>query len=190
MATRIPPVAQIGWGGSGINDSLKRLLAKMALGVNIPAPAAKSTTGRHAALAGTAAVAFPGPFTQPAANRNATATFAASYDGGNINLVGLDDFGQPQTETLVAVAASTVVGVKVWSSITSASRTVVGVNAATVSLGTGDKLGLGVKVSAGFIVGTKDGVAELMVLDAANAGVTPTTVPNGAVNYNILVNPE
>jgi hypothetical protein len=198
MVARIAPVASIGYGGAqlgntGPNDGLNRLLGKMALGIYFAAPAAKSATAVHASIAGTTSVVpVTTGITNPAIPRNLTATMAASWDGGNISIVGTDQFDQPQTETITGTAASTVVGVKVWKTITSVAHTAVGVNAAGYSVGTGDKLGLGVKCSVGngFIIGTKDGVGELMVLDVANAGFTPTTVPNAAINYQVLVSPE
>lgn len=183
-------VASLGWGGSGLNDYLKELAPKLALGVNLSNVAAKGTTDVHAALAGTAAVAFPGPITSPATPRNVRAVFAASYDGGNITVTGTDQFGADQTEVITAAAASTVVGTKVFKTITSIVKGAVGVNAATVSIGTGDKLGLGLLPGSTFYILTANGVAEAGTLDEANGGITPTTVPNGTADYNVLVIPK
>lgn len=183
-------ISMLGWGGTGLNDYLKELSSKLALGVNLSNVVAKGTTDVHAALAGTAAVAFPGPITNPAMPRNIRAVFAASYDGGNLTITGTDQFGNTQTETIVAAAASTVVGVKVWKTITSIVKAAVGVNAATVSIGTGDKLGLGLLPGSTFYILTVNGVAEAGTLDEANGGITPTTVPNGTADYNVLVVPK
>ncbi len=152
-------------------------------------PAAASTTGVHAALAGNAAVTFPGPFTSPAVPRNVTATFAGSYDGGNIEVVGTR-LGQVQTETIVASAGNTVAGTKIFDTVTSATRSTTGATANTVSLGWGDKLGTPwafTGVQGLFYV---DGVLQTdHTMDGTNYGVTPHSgdVPNAAKDYLLIV---
>lgn len=152
-------------------------------------PAAASTTGVHAALAGNAAPAFPGPFTSPAVPRNVTATFAGSYDGGDITFVGTR-LGQVQTETIVASAGSTVAGTKIFDTVTSASRSTTGATANTVSLGWGEKLGTPwafTGVQGLFYV---DGVLQTdHTMDGTNYGVTPHSgdVANGTKDYLLIV---
>lgn len=47
-------------------------------------PAADSVAGVHAAVAGTAANAFPGPFTAMDVDRTAKCVFGVGWDGGNV----------------------------------------------------------------------------------------------------------
>lgn len=158
------------------------------LGISVGPIAAKSTTGVHASFAGNnASLAFPGPITNPVSPRNVTAVAAASYDGGNITIVGTNQFDQPQTETIVAVANSTVLGVKIWKTITSIAKAAVGAQAAGVSIGTGDKVGVPYNLSGApalLFVGT---TIEAVTLDATNDGFTPTTVPS-ATTYLLFAN--
>ncbi len=152
-------------------------------------PAAKGTTDVHAAVASNAANAFPGPITNPATPRNLRFVFAASYDGGNLTVVGTNQFGNTQTEVVTAVANSTVVGVKVFKTITSITKAAVGATANTVSVGTGDKIGLTVVPVAGSpVLLTANGVGEAVTFDATNNGFTPTTVPNGSTTYVLTAN--
>lgn len=152
-------------------------------------PAAKGTNNVHAALASNAANAFPGPITNPATPRNVRAVFAASYDGGDITLVGTDQFNRAQTEVITAAAASTVVGVKVWKTITSITKATVGATANTVSIGTGDLIGItDVPVSGSPVLLFTNGVAEAVTFNATANGFTPTTVPNGSVAYVLSFN--
>jgi len=155
--------------------------------------AAKSATAIHAGLAGNAALAFPGPFTNAANPRNANTVCGVGYDGGNVNLVGTDFFDLAQTETIAGVASATTQGVKIWKTITSATRTVVGASAATVSLGTGDKMGIPFRVSgtAGLLFAGATlalSVPEVVVVDPVNSAFTPTSVPNGSIVFSLLVN--
>jgi hypothetical protein len=154
--------------------------------VDLGAPLAASATAVHAAYAGNAVVAFPGPFTNPDVPRNITATFAASYDGGNILLTGLDQFGVAQTETITANAGNTVAGVKIWSSITAATRSAVGATANTVSLGRGTKLGFKDQLST--IVEILDGgtVEAPSSVDYTVYGFVPGTAPNGTHTYQLI----
>lgn len=190
MAFRLPRVASIGWGGSFLNY-LRKFLEKQPLGCNLSNVAAKGTTDVHAAIAGNTSVAeVTTGITNPAHPRNLRVTFAASWDGGNVTVVGTDEFDQVQTETFVAAAGTTVVGSKVFKTVTSVAHTAVGATTNTYSVGTGDKLGFGVKATGSFYVLTVDGVAEAGTLDTTNSGITPTSVPNGTRDYNILVLPE
>lgn len=157
--------------------------------------AAKSVTAVHAAFAGNnASKSFPGPFTNPASPRNFSVTAAASYDGGTVTLTGTDQFDVPQTEAIIPVAGSTVFGVKIWKTNTSAVRSAVGANAAAVSIGTGDKLGATLRLATGtagmLFAGASLAlsVPEVVTVDAATSGFTPTTVPNGTVLFTPVLN--
>jgi hypothetical protein len=152
------------------------------------APAAPDNTGVHAALAGTAAVLFPGPITNPAIPRSVRAVFAAAYDGGDITIVGTNQFDEAQTETIVAVANSTVAGVKIWKTITSITKGAVGANGATVSIGQGSKLGLPQRLASGGGLLMATVTPEAVTVDTTNHAITTTTAPNGAVVFTFIGN--
>jgi hypothetical protein len=126
-----------------------------------------------------------------AAPRNVRATFGANWDGGDIVITGTNQFGRAQTETITGAAGSVVVGAAVWKTITSVAKTAVGTDAGggnTVTVGTGDALGCGtVKVHNAFASLLTDGAAEAVVIDVANSSFSPTTAPNGAHDYQVLV---
>jgi hypothetical protein len=114
-------------------------LLRMATSTASAIPAYNYTL--HAAFAGNdASNTFPGPITQPVAPRNVEAVFAASYDGGDITVVGTaEDKLTAQTETIAATANTTVKGSKVFGTITSITKGAVGNNAATVTIKAGNK---------------------------------------------------
>jgi len=195
---RVFPIASPGyfllwrWSSTGsasgafLSDAVNSGAAGANAGlVSLGAPLAASATAVHAALAGTAAVDYPGPFTNPDVPRNVTGVFATSYDGGNITITGTDQFDQPQTETLTAVANSTVAGTKIFKTVTAARRSTVGANGATASLGRGTKLGMkNVFTTAVIIV---DGAVEAPAsADYTNFGFVPTTAADGAHVYQVL----
>lgn len=159
-----------------------------ALLISVGPIAAKSATAVHASVAGNAAAnLFPGPITNPASPRNVTAVAAASYDGGSLTIVGTDQFDRPQTEVIAAVAASTVLGTKIFKTITSITKAAVGADAAGVSVGTGDKIGVPYNIANNVghaYVGT---TIEAATIDSTVDGFTPTTVPN-ATTYVLVAN--
>lgn len=157
--------------------------------VSLGAAAAKSATGVHAGIAGTTSIdPVTTGLTNPAQPRNVSATFAALWDGGNVIVKGTNQWGLEISETIVAVAGSTVYGTKIFKTVTSIEHTVVGVAADAYSVGTGDKLGVSVDVVDTLGMGMADGVAEVATVDALNDAVTFTTVPNGAKVLVALLN--
>jgi hypothetical protein len=151
-------------------------------------PAAKGTTDVHAAVAGNAASnTFPGPFTNPAQPRNLRLTMATSYDGGDVVVAGTNQFDEPISETFATGSNVVRVGSKVFKTITGATKAAVGANAATVSIGTGDKIALPFRV--GSTVGTLQATTtnEAVTVDAVEHAFTPTTAPNGAIVFTLLV---
>jgi hypothetical protein len=151
-------------------------------------PAAKGTNDVHAAFAGdNAALAFPGAFTNPAQPRNLRVTMAADYDGGNVTVLGTDQFGQPQSEVFTTGSNVTRVGTKVFATVTGATKAAVGSDAATASIGTGDKIGLPFRVasSVGMLQATTTN--EAVTIDATEHAFTPTTAPNGSIVFTLLV---
>lgn len=155
--------------------------------ISLGTPAAGAAV--HAAVAGNAvANLFPGPITQPSVPRNLSFVFAASYDGGNITVVGTDQFDQPQTEVITAVASSTVPGVRIFKTVTSITKAAVGANPATVTVNSGVKLGITVVPVNDVVLGAVNGVFEAVTFDLANRAVTYTTAPNGSRVLTLLVN--
>jgi len=168
------------------NDTNLGRAALVAGGTNV---AAKGTTDVHAAVASNAVNLFPGPITNPAVPRNLRAVFAASYDGGNITVVGTNQFNVATTEVIVASAGATVVGVKVFKTITSITKATVGATANTVSIGTGDLLGIVPVPQVGSpVLLAVNGVGEAVTFDATYNAFTATSIPNGSRSYVLTVN--
>jgi len=142
------------------------------------------------ALAGGSDVgtAFPGPFTSPVWGRNLRLVFATNYDGGNVTVTGTRN-GAVQTEVVVAVAGTTVVGLKVWDTVVSAVKAAVGSNEAAVSIGTGDTLspGVGIILTDNIAQLWVAGTSEAVTVSATTNTVIPTTTPN-ATTYRLLAN--
>lgn len=130
-----------------------------------------------------------------AAPRNLIATFGANWDGGKITVTGTDQFGKAQTEELASNTGSTTVGTKVWKTVTGATKETVGVDGGggnTVTLGTGDKLACGTaKLTLPFCECRLDsGAATAVTVDQTLSAFTPTAVPDGSVDYTLLVYTE
>lgn len=175
---------------SAVPDVLEAMSgAPQAILLPAVVPAAKSTTAVHAAVAGNSATnLFPGPYTNPVTPRNVTAVAAASYDGGALTVVGTNQFDAAQTEVITPVAGSTVLGLKVFKTVTSVTKAAVGAAAAAVSVGTGDKIGVTWNVANTTGLAFVNGVLEAVTVDATNDGWTATSVPNGALSFVVLLN--
>ncbi len=155
--------------------------------VSVVDPAAKSSNSVHANLNSTAVNAFPGPIANPAIPRNLRCVFDAAWDGGDVTIVGTDQYDNDVTEVIADVAGTTVVGVKIFKTITSITKQTVGVaSAKPVSVGTGDKLGVVGNLSGTAAVLTVDGTAEAVTVDATYDGFSPTTAPDGAKDYVLI----
>lgn len=157
---------------------------------------AKVANGVVAATAGTAANALVlvDPMTALAGGaRNIVATFGAGWDGGTVTVTGTGQFDEVVSEQFVGVVGgNTVTGTKLFKTVTSAVKSAVGINAATVTIGTGDKVGLNKRlVDAVGGVLLCDGTIEAATLDKgavsqSTNGFTPTTAPNGAHDYVLI----
>jgi hypothetical protein len=80
--------------------------------------------------------------------RNITATGATGADA-ILNIVGTDVYGKALTETLTLNGTATIQGVKAFKTVTSITPNGgVGLGATDVTVGTGSKLGLPVKLNA------------------------------------------
>jgi len=163
-------------------------LATVARLFTVTGADAKGTTAVHANFAGNnGSNNFPGAFTSPDVPRNLTVTFAVGWDGGNVNVVGTNQYDAAVNEDFVANPGSTVVGAKTFKTVTSATKGAVGVAVAAASIGTGDALGVDEPIANGIM--TVDGVAEAVTVDATNDNFTAgTTLPNGTRVYRLLAN--
>jgi hypothetical protein len=124
--------------------------------------------------------------TTPDFPRNLTADFGATWDGGDLTVVGIDHTGKQVTEVLVDNPGGTTEGNVAWKSLISVTKGAVGAAAGTASLGYSTKLGLGSKpLVAGSALCFVDGVAVLPTLDAANGTVISATAPNGTRDFII-----
>lgn len=174
------------------NPALQDVFAQGLAAFYIPDLAAGAVNILGAKAGNGATRSWTAGITSPVHPRNVQVVFAASYDGGNVTLTGFDQFGRAQTETITAQAATTVEGTKVWKTITQvALPSTPGANAATFTLNTGATattlIGLPVPLLGAWGQGFHDGVAELMTFNATVHAFTPTTNPNGSVDFLVLV---
>lgn len=166
-------------------DALDAVVASRVVAVTDPV--AKGTDDVHAIYDDTDAD-FPGPFTDPDVPRNLRVTKAASWDGGTITVTGTDQFDQPVSEVFNDDVETTV-GVKIFKTVTGAVKSIAaGVGGDGASIGTGDKLGLPYQLADEVGIGLAAGAVEAMTFDATYSAVTPTTVPDAATTYTLLVN--
>lgn len=148
---------------------------------------AQSNTAVHAAYAATAANIMTGTFTSPDVPRNIKCVFSAGYDGGNVTVSGTGWNDLPVTETFTGTASTTQTGSVMFKTVTGAVKTTVG-TAGTVSIGTGIKLAIGANTGSAFGMLSVAAVAEAVTIDATNDSFQPTTAPDGAADFLLLVN--
>lgn len=151
------------------------------------APDAAGTTDVHAAVQADDANAFPGPITAPDVPRTLQVAFAASWDGGDVTVVGTDQFGNAQTETFADVAGTTVAGSKIFKTVTSITKETVGATTNTASVGYGPILGIPAKLSGTSHLLFADGVAEAGTFDATENSVDTATAPDGSAEFVVMV---
>lgn len=131
---------------------------------------------------------FPGPFTDPDVARNLRVTFSADWDGGDVTVTGTDQFDAAVSEVFEDVAGTTVVGVKIFKTVTGATKeTAAGVTGDGASIGTGDTLGLPLELADEVGMGFVAAVAEEIVLDDTYHSFVPDTTP-ADTTYTVLVN--
>ncbi|HUW17251.1 MAG TPA: hypothetical protein VMW94_09260 [Actinomycetes bacterium] len=147
-------------------------------------PATATVAAVHAAHLPSGADVFPGPFTNPDVPRNVAVTFGAGWDGGNIVIDGTDQFGNAAQDTIVANPGAQVLGVVIFATVTAATKGAIGVGAVGSSIDTGDQLGLTRPLAGPVGVLAVDGTTEVGVWDGVYHSVLPTTVANGARQYN------
>lgn len=144
----------------------------------------------HAAIASNNASAVTTALTNPVIPRTVQVVFTALWDGGDITIVGTDQFDNAQTEVIADVAGSTVQGVKVWKTITSISNETVGAGGGlTATVQTGPTLGLLTAISgSAFGIATASGAADNAVFNATYNSVTFAAAPNGSRTYVVTYN--
>lgn len=184
LAKRGDYVAQAADEGLGIENTAGQLTFLRFTDV-----AAAGSTGIGASLAGNSTNNSMTISAQPTYARMIRAAFAASWDGGNIVLVGTDQDGAPLTETLTSNPNNTRDSTKAFKTLISATKTAVGATANAVTLGNGPSLGFGVKgVVTNSAILISNGVAEAFgSIDYTNRLWTPTTGFNGTNDYNIIL---
>lgn len=162
--------------------------------ISLVNPAAKSATSVHGTLYGDAAgpVAAATGITNPTIPRNLRCTFGHTWDGGDVTVTGTDQFDAAQTETFTAAIDTVAVGVKIFKTVTGVAYAGGGSGTHatnTLTVGTGDKLGCGVAklINTFGECRIETGAEDPVILDSTVSGFTPTTVPDGAHDYDLLV---
>lgn len=156
--------------------------------VRAPVAANTNAVSSVGLAANSASNAFP-LSGNPDVPRNLQYAFPASWDGGNIVVVGTNAQGNTITETAVAVANSTVVGSQAFATVTSAAKTAVGATSGVATIGTGNALGVAAQLANANAVMFADNAAEPATISTTNNTFTPTvSVPNGSVNYALVAN--
>lgn len=163
-------------------------------------PAAASATALHAALA---VLGSGGPqvvttsITNPDVPRNVTATAggtAGDIKAVQVTVTGTNIVGDTITETLPVFTvdtAGTVTGSKAFATVTSYSVPAMDGTGATVSIGTGSKIGLPAKLSrnsviAAFLGGTKEGTAPTVTVSSTLYSSNTVTL-NSSLNGTAVV---
>ncbi len=155
-------------------------------------PAEKTVDAVHADYHGNDAENnFPGAITDPDVYRNISVTFGATWDGGDVTIVGEDQFDNPVTEVITPGAGTTVFGSDIFKVVTGISKELVGDDGEgtnVASVGVGDKLGVITPTLGTFGFVMVDSVPEAVTLFPADSAFEPTTLPNGARVYVLLAN--
>lgn len=176
---------------AAVNDGTGTRIISKSLG----SPAVGATNAVHAALA---VLATGGPqvvttgITNPDAPRNITATTAGTNTdvaAVQVTITGTDASGAAITEDLPAFTVNvngTVTGNKAFATITSYSVPAMDGTGATVAIGTGEKVGLGVHLArntviAAYLAGAKEGTAPTVAV-SASALSSNTVDLNSALN--------
>jgi hypothetical protein len=134
---------------------------------------AESATSVHAAITLTAsAQTVTAAITSPAIPRNVSITGSAAGIAGNVTVTGTNYNGDTITEVIALSGTSTVVGNKAFATVVSiALPAKTNSSGDTVSIGTGSKLGLPVKLAhntclIAFLDSTKESTAPTIATSA------------------------
>lgn len=138
----------------------------------------------HAAIASDNAAAVTTALTNPDVPRTLQVVFDAAWDGGDVTVVGTDQFDAAVTEVIADVAGTTVQGVKVFKTVTSINQQTVGTGGSkTATVQTAAKLGLSALPSAPGALATVDGVNTTASLNTTYGSVSFGSAPDGAKNF-------
>lgn len=148
----------------------------------------------HAAVAGTAANVFPGPFTNPDIPRNLRVSAGVGYDGGAVTVTGTDQFDAVITEVFSSPVGGQN-GVKAFKTVTGASKAAVGVDPATVSIVTpalaaDNKYGVPFAIAGAYAVGQLQSTAagQVTAINQTYNTIAFTTLdPDGTRRFNAVI---
>lgn len=164
----------------------------------IAAPATSVTV--HAAYGGDQPEAFPGPFTNPDVPRVLSVAFGATWDGGDVEVTGTDQYDNPVTEMFVANPGGATTGTRIFKTVTAATHSMVGVDAETATIDVGNSFGVVIAdrtendpnnfdVSQGLIYpGARGTFGSTFALDTTEGSVQPSMLPNGVDGYFFTLN--
>ena len=177
-------VASISMGG----DTAETTLKIVAVG-SIFQPIAAETVSVHASFEDNAASPITTGLTNPDFPRNVQIAFGASWAGGDITVAGTDQFDAAANEVIADNPGSTVVGTKIFKTVTSLAIQTPGGGGAghTAEVGVGNKLGVTEVMADAVGVVTIGGTSENVVFDGALHAFTPTNVPNASRVYFWMV---
>lgn len=167
-------------------------MAKLIQIPGAPAPAAASATAVHAAFNSDIITPIVAGITNPVTPRNVSVTGDVAWDGGNIEVKGSYK-GIPVSEVFAAadIIGATKAGAQIFDTVNSIQNSSAGAGVKQASVGIGNKLGFrqaGSAPSFGPALGiVDDSVVEAVTLDASVQGFLPTTLPNAAHTYKLLV---
>lgn len=129
------------------------------------------------AMASGATTLVTAGITQPDVPRNLTVTGNAAAVAGNVVIVGTNFANEVITETIVAAATATIVGVKAFKTVTSITLPAwVSAGTERIRVGTGARLGLPTPISRNSVIA------------AFLNGVRETTAPTVAFSATALEN--
>lgn len=171
-----------------LHDQLNHTGAKIFQYDNL---AAADTTSVAANFMGNAAtLIFGGVITNPAVPRSLVVNFEALWTGGDIIIVGTDQFDNEQSETFPSNPGGAHNGSKVFKTVTQISRTVLAGAAKKVDVGRDNLIGVSAPIAAGYMLLLQDTNAfeAAAAYDTTVCAFTPTTAPNGVHDYKLLAN--
>ncbi len=164
------------------------LVAVTTAGTGANKPRAATTDGFGLTSGGVTNPTFGGTFTSPDVPRNLRVIFATSWDSGDVVVSGTNQFDERISESFVGASNQTRVGSKIFKTVTSAYKTKTGENAAGVTVGTGDKLGVPAKLADDNLLSLVANALDAPTVDVTLSGYTPTALPNGSAAYVCVAN--
>ena len=127
--------------------------------------------------------------TNPTIPRSLVVVKAASWDGGTVTITGTNQFDEVIEEVFPALTDGTETGEKIFKTVTARRHSIALAGGNGYSCGEGPKLGIvGIPADAAAYFFTCGLVPEAATLDTTYGGFTPTTVPDGSVDYMLICN--